>query len=217
MMNAYNESYRNDAQKTLALMFDYAVNDCKFDIDWIANLFVMSGYSKLFEAGNAVFISGVSGVELAGAVIRYAYPDDNIRRQDASQTTDKSAEYWAGWALADYQWFSSYRFSDIFERVKMSDIVKMYPLYHEMDITQFREAIDEKMQGVLLETKLKRIREARGLSQSELAKLTGVSLRSIQMYEQRGNDIDKAQGKTLYKLSVVLGCQIEDLLEAPNR
>ena len=216
MMNAYNESYRNDAQKTLALMFDYAVNDCKFDIDWIANLFVMSGYSKLFETGNAAFISGVSGVELAGAVIRYAYPDDNIR-QDASQTTDKSSEYWAGWALADYQWFSSYRFSDIFERVKMSDIVKMYPLYHEMDITQFREAMDEKMQNVLLETKLKRIREARGLSQSELAKLSGVSLRSIQMYEQRGNDIDKAQGQTLYKLSVILGCQIEDLLENPNR
>ena len=216
MMNAYNESYRNDAQKTLALMFDYAVNDCKFDIDWIANLFVMSGYSKLFETGNAAFISGVSGVELAGAVIRYAYPDDNIR-QYASQTTDKSSEYWAGWALADYQWFSSYRFSDIFERVKMSDIVKMYSVYHEMDITQFREAMDEKMQGVLLETKLKRIREARGLSQSELAKLTGVSLRSIQMYEQRGNDIDKAQGQTLYKLSVVLGCQIEDLLEQPNK
>ena len=86
-----------------------------------------------------------------------------------------------------------------------------------MDVAQFREAMDEKMQGVLLETKLKRIREARGLSQSELAKISGVSLRSIQMYEQRGNDIDKAQGQTLYKLSVILGCQIEDLLENPNR
>ncbi len=216
MMNAYNELYRTDAQKTLAFMFDYAVNDCAYGIDWIADLFVMSGYAKLFETGNAAFISGVSGIELAEMVIRYAYPDDIIGRH-ASQPTDKSAEYWAGWALADYQWYSSYRFSDIFERVKMSDIVKMYPLYHEMDVAQFREAMDEKMQGVLLETKLKRIREARGLSQSELAKLSGVSLRSIQMYEQRGNDIDKAQGQTLYKLSVILGCQIEDLLENPNR
>ena len=216
MMNAYNELYRTDAQKTLAFMFDYAVNDCGLDIDWIAKLFVMSGYSTLFETGNAAFISGVSGIELAEMVIRYAYPDDSIGRH-AAQPTDKSAEYWAGWALADYQWYSSYRFSDIFERVKMSDIVKMYPLYHEMDVAQFREAMDEKMQGVFLETKLKRIREARGLSQSELAKLSGVSLRSIQMYEQRGNDIDKAQGQALYKLSVILGCQIEDLLENPNR
>ena len=43
------------------------------------------------------------------------------------------------------------------------------------------------------------------------------SLRSIQMYEQRNNDIDKAQGHTLYKLSLALGCEIEDLLESPMR
>jgi DNA-binding Xre family transcriptional regulator len=35
------------------------------------------------------------------------------------------------------------------------------------------------------------------------------------MYEQKANDIDKAQAKTLYKISRVLGCTIEDLLEDP--
>lgn len=33
------------------------------------------------------------------------------------------------------------------------------------------------------------------------------------MCEQKGNDIDKAQSGTLYKLSRVLGRNIEDLLE----
>ena len=65
------------------------------------------------------------------------------------------------------------------------------------------------------DAKLKRIRESRGLSQNELAEQSGVNLRNIQMYEQRGNDIDKAQARTLYKLSRVLGCSIEDLLENP--
>ena len=51
--------------------------------------------------------------------------------------------------------------------------------------------------------------------QSELAKESGVPLRSIQMYEQRNNNIDKAQAQTVYKLSRVLGCNIEDLLENP--
>lgn len=37
--------------------------------------------------------------------------------------------------------------------------------------------------------------------------------RSIQMYEQRRNDINKAQAETLYKLSRILGCNIEDSLE----
>lgn len=215
MMNAYSELYLTDAQGTLAAMFDYAVNDCDYDIDWFAGLFVQSGYAKQFETGNAAFIAGVSGIELAQMVIRYAYKEETTKV--ATQPIGKTPEFWAGRVVADYQWYSAFRFCDIFEKIKMSEIVEMYSVYHEMDVTQFREAMDEKMQGVLLETKLKRIREARGLSQSELAKQSGVSLRSIQMYEQRGNDIDKAQGQALYKLSVVLGCKIEDLLEQPNR
>lgn len=65
------------------------------------------------------------------------------------------------------------------------------------------------------DSKLKRIRESRGLSQSELAEQSGINVRNIQMYGQRVNNIDKAQARTLYKLSRVLGCDIEDLLENP--
>lgn len=65
------------------------------------------------------------------------------------------------------------------------------------------------------DSNLKRIRENRGLSQAELAEQSGVNLRNIQMYEQRVNGIDKAQANILYKLSRVLGCNVEDLLEDP--
>ena len=43
-----------------------------------------------------------------------------------------------------------------------------------------------------------------------------MNLRNIQMYEQRVNGIDKAQANILYKLSCVLGCNVEDLLEKPH-
>lgn len=91
----------------------------------------------------------------------------------------------------------------------------MYSVYHEMDITQFIDTLDRFYNEIDAETKLKRIRESRGLSQADLANESGVHLRSIQMYEQKVNDIDKAQVQTLYKLSRVLGCTIEDLLEDP--
>ena len=91
----------------------------------------------------------------------------------------------------------------------------MYSVYHEMDISKFIETMDEKCATALPECRLKKMRESRGLSQSELAKISGVSLRSIQMYEQRVNDIDKAQAQTIYKLSRVIGCSMEDLLEKP--
>lgn len=66
---------------------------------------------------------------------------------------------------------------------------------------------------ILLETNLKRIRSAKGYSQKQLAELSSVSLRSIQMYEQRQKDINKAQSDSLFHLAKVLGCTMEDLLE----
>lgn len=60
---------------------------------------------------------------------------------------------------------------------------------------------------------LKNIRTASGLSQSQLAERSGVSLRMIQYYEQGYKDINKASIDTAFRLAVALKCRIEDLLE----
>lgn len=62
-------------------------------------------------------------------------------------------------------------------------------------------------------TNLKRIRKSFGMSQTELAEISGVNPRIIQYYEQGYKDINKAQAITLYKLAQILRCNIEDLLE----
>lgn len=59
---------------------------------------------------------------------------------------------------------------------------------------------------------LKKFREAKGLSQSQLASKSGIGIKVIQSYEQQSRDINKASGATLYKLSVTLDVKIEDLL-----
>jgi transcriptional regulator with XRE-family HTH domain len=60
---------------------------------------------------------------------------------------------------------------------------------------------------------LKHIRTACVCTQAELAKLSGASIRSIQMYEQRNKDINKASVETVLRMATVLGCTIEDLIE----
>ena len=60
---------------------------------------------------------------------------------------------------------------------------KMYYTLHETDITKFVGTADQLMKEYFSETNLKRIRTAYGLTQAELAKRSGVSLRSIQMYD----------------------------------
>ena len=214
MICAYNELYLNDAKENLAEFFDYAINSCKFDADFFAKLFVQSGYADKFERGNPAIIAGMSGIELAKKVITYAYPNWKFPEKIFSE--DRSNVYWAGWALAEYQWATCKRFKDIFSRISLSQIVSMYHVYHEMDIEHFIEDMNRNYDSVERETHLKTIRENRGISQAELAKLSGVSLRSIQMYEQKINQIDKAQAGTVYKLSRVLGCTVEDLLESPE-
>ncbi|MCL2815351.1 MAG: helix-turn-helix transcriptional regulator [Oscillospiraceae bacterium] len=74
-------------------------------------------------------------------------------------------------------------------------------------------ALDDGIMTAYIHFYLKKLRKTAGLSQSQLAKEAGVSLRSIQMYEQRSKDVNKAQAITLAKIARVLGCDIEDLLE----
>ena len=79
----------------------------------------------------------MSGIELAKKVITYAYPDREFPESILSE--DRSPAYWAGWALAEYQWAAGKRFKDIFSRISLSEILSMYRVYHEMDIEHFIE------------------------------------------------------------------------------
>ena len=215
MMYAYSESYLNDAKENLAVFYDYGVRVCGVKIDLLSWLFIKSGYADKFERGNPAVVAGMSGVELARAVISHAYPNKTFK--DYNSYSARSDLYWAGWSLAEYQWTTCKRFKDIFDKIPFSEIVLMYKVYHEMSVENFIEDLNKRLDLIEQETRLKTIRESRGLSQSELAKLSGVNLRSIQMYEQKINNIDKAQAGTLYKLSRVLGCTIEELLEEPEK
>ena len=213
MTPAYSEFYLNDAKDSLSQFFDYLINDCSMNADWVASIFLSSGYADRFERGNPAILAGMSGIELAEAVVKTSYRNKSLPEPRYSE--GRSPEYWTGWAIAEYQWRSGRRFRDIFERIPLSEVIQMYPAYHEMDISQFIDAMELRCACDLPESRLKKLREGRGLSQYELARVSGVSLRSIQMYEQRVNDIDKAQAQTVYRLSRMIGCSMEDLLEHP--
>lgn len=61
--------------------------------------------------------------------------------------------------------------------------------------------------------KLKTIRESKDLSQGDLSKLSGISVRTLQHYEQGSMNIDKANLKTLLQLTISLNCKLIDILE----
>ena len=63
------------------------------------------------------------------------------------------------------------------------------------------------------DTNLKRLRKAAGLSQNALAEVSGVPLRTIQQYEQRQKNINKAQNEYLVMPAHVLYSQVSHLPE----
>ncbi len=211
MIHAYRETYLNSAQSVLGDAFDYAVNTCKIPGNDFVQLFVSSSVSRRMENGEPAVIAGKSGIEIAWEVI-FETTGRRIE-SDPKERFERSVEYWIGWAVAYYQWYSSRRYSDIFKALSFDDLQKMYHTLHEADITKFVDIAEERIRGYFKDTNLKRIRTAYGCSQAELSRQAGVSLRSIQMYEQRRKDINKASAETLYSLSKVLGCTIEDLIE----
>lgn len=63
------------------------------------------------------------------------------------------------------------------------------------------------------DTKLQKIRLKKGYSQGKLSKASGISIRTIQNYEQRKIPIEGAHLQTLCNLATALNCKIEDFLE----
>ena len=211
-MRAYDETYLTGAQRRLGSMLDVAVNSYACDLSAFYDLFLKTPIASRFGAGDPAIIAGRSGEELALDIL------GNEARSSSSPcaslpSVEASEEYWTGWALAFYQWASGAQFASIQELVPIGEIRSMYRPYHEMDVRQFCDKMDEMRREAQPRTSLQARRLAAGLSQSQLARAAGIPVRTLQQYEQRQKDVNHARADYLVALSRALCCQPADLLE----
>lgn len=211
MIHAYDKVYLDKARTALGRMLDFAVYDLQYDMEAFFALFISSGVASRFEAGDFTLLAGMSGVEIVYEVLEQAQVQQE--RIQPRYTANRSEEYWTGWALAYYQWETALSFAEIVRCVPVKTIMALYTPYHEMDIRQFVDKMNELYRAAKPETNLKLLRQKAGLSQRELAELSGVPVRTIQQYEQRQKNINKAQAEYLVMLSQALCCKMEDLIE----
>ena len=145
MMHAYDKLYLDKARTALARMLDFAVYDLHYDISEFFELFIASGIARRFEQGDFTILAGMSGVELAYTIL------ENVglaqERIKPDYPVNRSEEYWTGWALAYYQWESGLRFAEIEAAVPITEVCHLYTPYHEMDIRQFVDRMNELYQA----------------------------------------------------------------------
>ena len=208
MIHAYDKNYLSKAQNNLASMFDFAVYDLEEDLSLFYQKFLQSKICSQFERGESTIIVGKSGVELALDVI-----GDESLAAKYRPAANRTPEYWCGWALAYFQWQTNLTFREINNYIPISEVMALYSPYHEMDISQFCDKMLELYNFRKDNSNLKKLRQDAGISQSELAEISEIPLRTIQQYEQNQKNINAAKAETVIKLAKALNCSVEALME----
>ena len=217
---AYDKFYLSNVMKNMGFAVDFAVNGCSLSVDSFYDFFIASKVASQIENGSPVFICGSSGTELALTVFDRVGYEAKIDGKPFSSFDDyycfdRTPEYWAGWILAFYQWNTQLSFSKIREYLPFSQIVEMYHPLHEAPEEKFldvmNDIINEKSQD--RKTNLHRLRKLSGLTQKELAELSGVNIRTLQQYESGAKDINRASGQAINDLARALRCNFYDVME----
>lgn len=208
---AYNEAYLPYAMENLATMMDCGINRCGFSPQLFYRMFLTSGIAGQIEKGNPRYVAGLSGAELAARVIEIS-TGESPAAIDGTFTI--SQEYWAGWALAYYQWRSGKSFRFISENgLDIEKIIVMYHPLHEADLEKFvsiaDRIIDETVRTAI--SPLKKARERYGITQEELSIISGISLRMIRAYEQKSQDFANANFRTVSRLESVLNADFREI------
>lgn len=211
MIRAYSELYLDDAMRNLGEAFDFVYKVYHIELDDFLSMMINTSVAREFERGNPKYVSGLSGTELALEVL--GKTGIALTHLEALTDYDRSPEYWAGWMVAYFQWFTGRTFRSIYEALSMQEVLRLYPTLHEVSEKRAVDGLNRVIRHKALPARLQFRRKSAQMTQWELSQASGVSLRTIQQYEQRSKDINKAAGATLRALAWALDCDIENLLE----
>ena len=205
--HAYNEAYLPYAMENLAVMMDCGINGCGIAPSLCFSMFLSSGVAGYFEKGNPRYVAGLSGIELAHLVVETA---TGLAPATNDGSFYLSPEYWAGWVLAYYQWKTGKSFRFIRDNgLDIEKVIAMYHPLHEADLDKFATVADEIIEKSV--SPMKKARERIGLTQKELSQLSGVTLRMIRAYEQKSQDVAKANFSTISRLASVLHIDSDEI------
>lgn len=207
-MHAYDEMYLDGAMIRMGDMLEYACLDCGYAPDSFWKMFVNSGLARRFEIGDVSVVAGKSGPELAYMVLQNA---DHLEEFPApAWRDDRSDLYWSGWVLAYFQWMTGYSFAMIWKHISIRTLQKMYPTYHEADISKAVDAMSDLIKPVQ-KTPVQTLRLVRGLTQQELAARAHMTVAQLQRIEYGERKVENLSLKTALALAKALGVDVEEL------
>ena len=192
--------------KNLAEAFCYAVDGCGITPLAFFEILSSSGFQELGLRGDFSLLFGMSGTELA----MLALSEAGIKMPPADIEIDRNSHsYKLGEGAAYYSVAAGVGLKRVFSAIQTLgfDAVK------GMSSDRLSLALDSVIKSAPSMARVQAQRKERGLSQRELAERSGVNLRTLQQYELKSKDINKASAKSVLSMARALGCAPEDILE----
>lgn len=207
--HAYSQLYLSKASRAIGNMLHDAVLEFGINGADFLKRFIQSNVAEQFESGNPKYIAGKSGLELFLEVMEKT--TGKSYHAKLIKSYERSPEYWVGWILTHYQWYSGRTFKSILDTVPYDELIGLYGTLHETDVQKSFEVLDAHFANS--ESKLKIARKHCGLTQEALANESGVSLNTIRAYERKSKDLNKAQFDIVMRLAKALKCNVFELLD----
>lgn len=140
MMRAYIESYLKDVMRNLGVMSHFCINEYGVSPETFSELFSKSHVAEQISMGNPRFLCGMSGKEMADILMETSLKE--VCSTITSNQYHVSPEYWAGWVMAYYQWYTAKSFAQMYaEGQTYEKVLQMYNPMHEADLTKVVEVM----------------------------------------------------------------------------
>jgi len=191
----YIEKYSN----TISYLIGRSANE-GYSFDYIQRKISYSEAISEFEKSNVTIIAFSSMEKIYSGVF-----------------TDYNNEYqynpydifgWVGYAYIHLFLNLEITFEALFFLIPIQEMLNMYKLYHEMDITHLEEYAKEVMKYSLLDVIMKR----KKTSNNDLSKKTNIPVSTINSLRYGNRDITKLEAKKILSIAYALNVKIETLL-----
>ncbi len=178
--------------RRLYYLIEYGVRN-NYSLGSIEEFVALSDMFKQLENGEENFLN----IRNSAEEIEETYRVDSID----FLSEEKTDLYWVSQTYI-YLFFK-YRkpISYIFLYLPIEDLLKMYRIFHELDISYVYENFDKRVEATSL---LKMLINKRDLSINKLSQLTGISESTLIFYSKKDSSLYNASNHNIYRLSIAL-------------
>ena len=187
-----NQASKDILCDKLGRLLDLAVSN-KVHFQVITDVLAKSSLLKNIENNNFYELENNDVTSLYNHYFGYTYFEDKINNFNDA--------YWCGQIYVNLFYKYNKSFSYIFLKLPLAQLLDMYSVYHEMDISSIYEVFEkQEKENTILDLLLKK----HSMKSTELAKMTKIKINTLKAYKLSDINLYKGSFSNIHRIAMVL-------------